>query len=253
VLRATVVLSVASFVLSAVRMRAPSSWNRSRCGPEDKPTQFAADVDPSDPLPDYPRPQLTRPQMVGCWAAWTTLNGLYEFGPATSLDAPPPFGQTLPSSILVPYPPESCLSGIGAFENWPTSTPNFTLSWYRTVFDSPLPPPSEGYAATLHFGACDWNCSVWLNRRFLGTHVGGYDPFFFNVTDPLVSSGNELIVLAFDPTERGDQPLGKQLTSAILSPAGDHYAPSSGIWQTVWLEAVPAVHVAALEVSKRPR
>jgi hypothetical protein len=245
------VLTISYLASAAVHMRDPSTWKRARCGPDDTPTAYAAHVDPSDPLPEYPRPQLTRPGMIGCWAAWTTLNGLYEFEAATALDEPPPFGKPLQQSILVPFPPESCLSGLGAFQDWPNSTPNFTLSWYRTVFDSPLPPPEENYTTLLHFGACDWNCSVWLNHHYLGTHIGGYDSFSFDVTSSLVLSGNELIVLAYDPTERGNQPVGKQTTTAILSPAGDHYAPSSGIWQTVWIEAIPTIHVDALQVRLR--
>jgi hypothetical protein len=246
----TLALVLCPAVLDTVNSRDPGSWKRTRCGPEDIPTQYADDVNPSDPLPEYPRPQLTRVN-IAFGAAWATLNGLYEYGPASSLDAPPPFGVSLPSSILVPFPPESCLSGLGAFNSWPMSTPDFSLSWYRVVFDSPLPSPMAGTSTLLHFGACDWNCSVWLNRKFLGNHIGGYDGFTFDVTAVLGASGNELIVLAFDPTEKGDQPAGKQLTKAILTPAGDKYTPSSGIWQTVWLETAPAVHVAGLKVGNR--
>jgi len=162
------------------------------------------------------------------------------------LSAAPPFGTILPSAILVPFPPESCRSGLGAFNDWPNSTPDFSLSWYRVVFDSPI---EAGPATNLHFGACDWNCTVYLNRQYIGTHIGGYDGFPFDVSKATLGKANELIVLAFDPTEAGSQPLGKQTRTAILAPGGDHYSPTLGIWQTVWLEIAPVGHVSQLKIS----
>ena len=89
---------------------------------------------------------------------------------------------------------------------------------------------------------------VFLNGAFLGNHSGGYDGFSFEVA--LRPTGNELLVYVFDPSDSGAQPNGKQRISAIDSPGGDTYTPSSGIWQTVWLEAVPATYISALKIDQ---
>ena len=82
----------------------------------------------------------------------------------------------------------------------------------------------------------------------LGNHTGGYDGFSFEVT--LKPTGNELLVHVFDPSDSGAQPNGKQRISAIDNPGGDTYTPSSGIWQTVWLEAVPATYISSLKIDQ---
>ena len=221
-----------------------SAWTRARCGPADITTQWSDLVDPAHVLPEHPRPQLVRgPTTQGAGSSFVTLNGLWEFELAPpSGAAAPPFGRHLSGAILVPFPPESCLSGVGAFESWPKSTPDFSNLFYRLLFDGD--PLADGPPAStdriLHFGAVDWQCRVWLNGILLGSHTGGYDAFSFVIpTGALKTVGNELILYAFDPTENGFQPEGKQRIAAILSPGGDHYAPSSGIWGTVWMEAAP--------------
>lgn len=223
-----------------------SAWKRARCGPADITTEWTALVDPSDPLPEYPRPQLTRgptaPHSAG--SQFATLNGLWEWQiAAAGDDLTPPFGHNLTGTILVPFPAESCLSGVGAFENWPTSTPDFSHMWYRLVFDDALPDaPASAPGRVIHLGAVDWQAQVWLNGVKLGSHTGGYDPFSFDVST-LKAQGNELLVFTFDPSETGAQPEGKQRITAITAPGGDHYAPTSGIWGTVWLEAVPLARI----------
>ena len=147
----------------------------------------------------------------------------YEFG--TGVGQQPPFGRTLNKTILVPFPPESCLSGIGA-------TPPSHYSWYRLLFDDPFPAPARPIDTWLHFGAVDWNATVWLNRVLIANHSGGYT-HFTAVATGLRATGNELIVRAFDPSDAGFQVNGKQRISAINNPGGDTYTPSSGIWQTV--------------------
>ncbi len=98
----------------------------------------------------------------------------------------------------------------------------------------------------LHFGAVDFEATVWVNGKEVGQHRGGYDAFSFDITDALNSSGpNELIVTAWDPTDAGTQPRGKQ----VRKPHGIWYTPTSGIWQTVWLEPVNAAYITELKIT----
>ena len=95
----------------------------------------------------------------------------------------------------------------------------------------------------LHFGAVDWEAKVSVNGKELGVHRGGYDDFSFDITDALKTSGEqEIVVEVFDPTDAGSQPRGKQ----VLHPGGIMYTPTSGIWQTVWLEPVAETHIESL-------
>ena len=137
--------------------------------------------------------------------------------------------------------------------------------WYRLVFD--VHAGNSG-RTVLHFGAVDWQATVYLNGHALGSHSGGYDGFSFDITDRLVPGGNELILLVYDPTDTGAQPEGKQKLGAISNPGwpplnyanGTHskwfalwgivYTPSSGIWQSVFLESVPATHIEAVTINQ---
>ena len=112
--------------------------------------------------------------------------------------------------------------------------------------------------AVLHFGAVDWQTSVWLNGLHLGNHTGGYDGFSFDVTKALRLRGpatpsDELLVYVYDPSDSGAQPNGKQRISALDRPGGDTYTPSSGIWQTVWLESMPVSHISSLQIGADTR
>ena len=188
---------------------------------------------------------------TGDAASWTNLNGLWEWEKAATAAgdvagdalASPPFGKTLNGSILVPFPVESCLSGVAP----PNSGAVVQEMWYRLVFDK---EDGDADRTLLHFGAIDWQSSVYLNGKLLGNHTGGYDGFSYDVTDGLKATQNELLVYAFDPSDKGAQPNGKQRISAIDSPGGDTYTPSSGIWQTVWLEAVPKAYISALHINQ---
>jgi hypothetical protein len=226
-----------------------SLWRRARCGPNDLTTQWTSLVNASvDPLPEFPRPQFTRGSNLASSStpvsdtSWLNLNGLWEFEIASSLAGTPtnpiPFGRSLNRTILIPYPPESCLSGVGAFEDYPISTPNFTYTWSRLVFDSLLVSQTK----VLTIEACDWNCTVWLNGVEVARHTGGYDSFLADISSLLKSTANELIVFAHDPTEAGPQPQGKQLTLDILHDHvdGNKYCPTSSIWGEVWIEAIPS-------------
>ena len=180
-------------------------------------TRWAAEVSPTNAHPEYPRPQLVRPD-------WQNLNGLWNYAvtPQTAMRATNYDGQ-----ILVPFPIESALSGVmRRFDE------NSTL-WYQRHFT--VPAAWAGKRVRLHFGAVDWLARVFINGHEIGQHRGGYDAFSFDITDSLKWSGEEEIGVAVsDPTE-GDQPRGKQ----SRKPEGIFYTPSSGIWQTVWLEPVP--------------
>ncbi len=187
-------------------------------------------------LPEYPRPQLVRgapapgPAPTG---TWLNLNGLWEHELGNGWGDTVPFGRTLNSTILVPFPLEACLSGAFA---WPAYSYFF---WYRLLFDAPFDASSS---TVLHFGAVDYNTTVYLNGAAIGTHNGGYAPFSFDVTSSLKPTGNELILQVYDPSDHGFQVNGKQRITAISHPGGDTYTPSSGIWQTVWLEKAPAAN-----------
>jgi beta-galactosidase/beta-glucuronidase len=180
-------------------------------------TEWADHVDPGDPLPEYPRPQLVRPR-------WTNLNGRWAASVHTPPE-PPRFDQ----EIVVPFPIGSALSGIEH-----VLQPDEQLS-VRRPFTAP--PTAAGERLRLHFGAVDWGCEVRVNGRLVGSHQGGFDPFHFDITDALVADGaQELLVAITDPTDTGTQPLGKQ----TLNPFAIQYTAVAGIWQTVWLEPVPS-------------
>ena len=188
-------------------------------------TRWAAEVGPTNAWPEYPRPQLVRPD-------WLNLNGVWKcaLSPDSAPQAPP-----FQWSILVPYPIESALSGVM------TNLDEHGKLWYRRSFS--VPETWRERRVQLHFGAVDWSCEVWLNGRFIGRHQGGYDAFTFDITDALRwNAPEEITVAVTDPTE-GDQPRGKQ----SRHPEGIFYTSTSGIWQTVWLEPVPAVRITKLK------
>jgi hypothetical protein len=189
-------------------------------------TRWANAVTPGTTHLEYPRPQFVRKD-------WLNLNGLWQLAFAKETDAVP-VGKELSERILVPFPVESALSGV--------MKPAERL-WYRRTFD--VPKEWTGRRVLLHFGAVDWEATVYVNGKNLGTHRGGYDAFDFDVTDALKPAGaQELIVGAWDPTDAGTQPRGKQ----VKKPGGIMYTPTTGIWQTVWLEPVPEASIEALKI-----
>ncbi|MGH7131325.1 MAG: sugar-binding domain-containing protein [Phycisphaerales bacterium] len=179
-------------------------------------TRWAKDVKPDQPWPEYPRPTMVRDK-------WENLNGLWDYSVVTTAE---PATVKQAGRILVPYPIESSLSGVGR----PLS-PGETLV-YRRSFTIPIDWVKR--RIVLHFGAVDWQARVKVNGREIGEHSGGYAPFQFDITDALKEGENELTVSVTDPTDTGGQPRGKQW----LKPHGIWYTPTSGIWQTVWLEPV---------------
>jgi hypothetical protein len=190
-------------------------------------TRWAQDVDPDSVHSEYPRPQLER-------KAWLNLNGLWEYGIQ-------PRGkrrvEDFEGRILVPFPVESALSGVGR----PVGADQ--RLWYRRTFE--VPDAWKDRHVLLNFEAVDWEATVWVNGQKVGTHHGGYDPFFFDITAALKEEGPQDLVLAvWDPTDLGKQPRGKQVTE----PRGIWYTAVTGIWRTVWLEPVSAVHIRSLRI-----
>ena len=220
--------------------RAAASWMRTACGPSDQVTSWGAALDPNSVLPEYPRPQAVR------GLGFHVMNGLWEWE-VSSENATVPFGRQLNDTLLVPFPPESCLSGVGAWGRYPQGS--FRHMFYRVIFDAPWSVGGKDLGTSLNFGAVDWRTTVYVNGFQLSSHDGGFDGFTLDVTGALKQTQNELIVRVYDPSDEGFQPNGKQRISAVDSPSGDTYVPSSGIWQTVWLEQVPlAVSISKLVI-----
>jgi hypothetical protein len=190
-------------------------------------TRWANEVGPDYAHPEYPRPQMVR-------AEWLNLNGLWQYA-LTSPDAHQP--EAFDADILVPFPIESALSGV-------QRRVDGQRLWYQRTFT--LPETWAGQRVLLHFGAVDWEATVWVNGEEMGTHRGSYDAFSFDITEALTESGeNELIVSVWDPTDAGTQPRGKQ----VRRPESIWYTPTTGIWQTVWLESVPSAYIADFELT----
>jgi len=194
-------------------------------------TPWAGDVNPKNPLPDYPRPQLVRDE-------WQSLNGLWDYAIQPKAASSP---ETYQGKILVPFPLESALSGVRKVL-MPTN-----LLWYHRNFRAPS--LAGGKRLLLHFGAVDWETKVRVNGRMVGEHRGGYDPFTFDITDAVQNRReNEMVISVYDPQTTEFQPDGKQNYKRFDKPGGIAYTSVSGIWQTVWLEVVTAAHVSDWKV-----
>ncbi|MFA1545554.1 glycoside hydrolase family 2 protein [Actinomadura chokoriensis] len=192
-------------------------------------TRWGKVLDPELVLPEYPRPQLVRD-------SYLNLNGRWEYAFADEEPA------EYDGEIVVPFSPESALSGVGR-----QLRPDETL-WYRRSVRLPDGFRPEGHRVLLHFGAVDQTCRVAINGREAGRHEGGYLPFAFDITELLEDGDSDgdatgtLVVEVRDPSDTGDRGWGKQK----LKRGGIWYTAQSGIWQTVWVECVPEVHVERL-------
>lgn len=188
-------------------------------------TRWARQVTPENVWPEYPRPQMERSE-------WQNLNGLWDYA-VTAKDAPQP--TSFDGTILVPFPIEAPLSGVGR-----QMKPEEVI-WYRREFS--VEGGAGGGRVLLHFEAADWETTAWVNGQKTGEHRGGYDPFTFDITDALKAGGEQnLLVRVWDPQNTVFKPLGKQANEA------NAYERTSGIWQTVWIETVPPVSMDRLEL-----
>lgn len=169
----------------------------------------------------YPRPQMVRDSFL-------CLNGEWDFT-VTDSDTPP---AAYEEKIVVPFPPESRLSGICR------EMPRDSFLWYRTVFS--LPADFQKARVLLHCGAADQCATVFVNGKEVGSHTGGYHPITLDITD-MLRAENELVFRILDTLDK-TLPYGKQCTKR----GGMWYTPVSGIWQTVWLESVPEQYVQKL-------
>ena len=180
------------------------------------------------PRGEHPRPDRMRED-------WRSLNGEWDFEIDNAL-----VGEEkefykrdrLDSKITLPFCPESTLSGIG-------NTDFMAGVWYRRALD--IPQKWRGKRILFHIDACDYETTVYVNGKKVGTHRGGYTPFYFDITDYLADSGNYVTVFAKDDTRCAKQATGKQSTKP--ESYGCFYTRTTGIWQTVWLEAAPSAHV----------
>ncbi len=185
------------------------------------------------PRPEYPRPQFVRDR-------WLNLNGRWEFefdpgqsGAARGL----PAADSLSGEILVPFCPESSLSGIGDIDFHPGV-------WYRRVFT--VPSDWSGQRILLHIGASDHDTAVWINGKFVGEHSGGYTPFSADITGRLERGENVITINAQDDTRSPWVLAGKQCPDYASRRC--HYTRTTGIWQTVWIEPVPSTYIGRIEI-----
>jgi hypothetical protein len=190
-------------------------------------TVWADAVSPENVWQNYPRPQLKRSE-------WLNLNGLWQYAVTDISETERP--KKFEGEILVPFAVESALSGVAK-----PFTPDHRL-WYCREFA--LRPEWKGKQIVLHFGAVDYACEVWVNNVSAGVHRGGNNPFSFDITDCVEGKNGlqTLLLSVTDPTDRESISRGKQQ----LNQFGIWYTPVSGIWQTVWLEAVNSTHIKRL-------
>jgi len=186
-------------------------------------TKWSEDLDPLKPWMQYPRPDMVR-------NSWINLNGLWDYA-ISQKDIKPNEWDGL---ILVPYPVESAISGVRR-----RVSENENL-WYHRTFK--IPSSWNKKHILLNFEASDWETIVWIDGNEVGKHRGGYDPFAFDITQFLGNQKvHDLLICVWDPTDKGNQPRGKQ----VSTPGGIWYTPTTGLWQTIWIEPVNESYISS--------
>ncbi len=180
------------------------------------------------PRPEHPFPQMERKN-------WRNLNGEWQFEfdfGSSGIERKVYEKKSLKDKIIIPFCPESKLSGVNYKDFIPAV-------WYKRTLE--ITEEELKGRALLHFGAVDYECHVYVNGKEAGVHKGGYASFQFDITEYLVEGDNDLTVYARDDTRSGLQPRGKQ--SGSYYSAGCDYTRTTGIWQTVWIEFVPKQYI----------
>ena len=188
------------------------------------------------PRPEYPRPTLVRGE-----ESWLNLNGKWEFAfdfGNSGRERKMWEAEKYEKEILVPFVPESKLSGIEYVDFIPAC-------WYRRTVELPKEWNREAGRVLIHFGAVDYYCEIRINGNFAGSHKGGYTPFTFDVTPYILDGENDLRLEVKDPTQTGSQARGKQ----TFKRGGIWYTPQSGIWQTVWIEEVCEGYIESIKLT----
>ena len=188
-------------------------------------TPWTDNVDLNMPLPEYPRPQMARRD-------WLNLNGKWSYAINQSSRFPTEFD----GEIVVPFSPETELSGVCK------KLKNNEFLWYRR--EVALPESFCGKRVILHFGAVDQSATAWVNAHQVAEHVGGYTPFSADITDAIENNVAVITVKVQDVSDSSYHSRGKQKSKR----GGIWYTPQSGIWQTVWMEAVPQNYVKSLRI-----
>jgi hypothetical protein len=187
-------------------------------------TRWAKDVDPSAPLPEYPRPTMVRDK-------WMSLNGVWNYRIESASGGGT--GGAAHGELLVPFPIESSLSGV--FRKLRSDEKLICTREFSI-------PADWNESILLHFGAVNWECRVLVNGQEVGWHRGGYNRYSCDITKARRAGKNTIIVEVTNPGNSGGQPRGKQFDASHAI----WYTASSGIWQTVWLEPVPEVHIESV-------
>ena len=191
-------------------------------------TIWGEQFDKKHVLEEYPRPQMVRDN-------YTILNGIYQYAFTSSSQMPVCYD----GEILVPFSPETEMSGVEK-----QLQPNEYL-WYKRSFTLEQIP--KGKRLLLHFGACDERCRVYINGEQIGSHSGGYQAFYFDITSHCKEGENILQVCVKDVSDTSYHGRGKQM----LKNGGMFYTAQSGIWQTVWHEWVPDIYVKNMHIIPR--
>ncbi|MDD4112628.1 MAG: glycoside hydrolase family 2 TIM barrel-domain containing protein [Herbinix sp.] len=191
-------------------------------------TVWGENIDPDKVLSEYPRPQLQR-------SNYTILNGYWKYNITKDSTVIKPAHYD--GKILVPFSPESILSGVNR-----QLRPGELLWYERSLIIDRKPPKKR---LILHFGAVDQTCEVLINKQRVAQHIGGYLPFSVDITDYVIEGGNLLTVKVMDSSDTSYHSRGKQK----LKRGGMFYTAQSGIWQTVWMEWVPDIHITSLSIT----